>query len=437
VNTEMTTILITNGAILSATGWIPCGYLWIEEGRIGALGADDPPRELLSRADQILNAHLCAVLPGFTNAHTHFSQTFMRGLAGGRPLLEWLKNLIWPLQNALSPEDMRLAAMLGLVENLRSGVTHVVDHHKVAATPAHTDAVLQSAQQVGLRLTLARSWVDMGTNAESPASILFDLESLFTTWHTSTQNSVQISNGPLVPWRCSEDTLQKTHTLAQKHRAATHIHVSETEAEVQFTLNATGLRPVAWLDSLGILGPHSQIVHAVWLDEAELDLLADRQAPIVHCPLSNAVLGSGIAPLRQIHQRQIPISLGSDGPASNDTQDIFECMKWALGLSRASNGDPTCLSPGQVLRMATNGRTLQIGAPADVILVDLNHTRAMPVHDLDSALVLCCHSSDVDTVIVGGEILMQQKQILNIDEAVLLAECRAAANILRKKAGIL
>ncbi|MBL6966411.1 MAG: amidohydrolase, partial [Anaerolineales bacterium] len=427
----MTTILITNGAILSAAGWIPCGYLWIEEGRIGALGADDPPRELLSRADQILNAHLCAVLPGFTNAHTHFSQTFMRGLAGGRPLLEWLKNLIWPLQNALSPEDMRLATMLGLVENLRSGVTHVVDHHKVAATPAHTDAVLQSAQQVGLRLTLARSWADMGTNAESPASILFDLERLFTTWHTSTQDRVQISNGPLVPWRCSEDTLQKTHTLAQKHSAATHIHVSETEAEVQFTLDATGLRPVAWLDSLGILGPHSQIVHAVWLDEAELDLLADRQAPIVHCPLSNAVLGSGIAPLRQIHQRQIPISLGSDGPASNDTQDIFECMKWALGLSRASSGDPTCLSPGQVLRMATKGRTLQIGAPADVILVDLNHTRAMPVHDLDSALVLCCHSSDVDTVIVGGELLMQQKQILNIDEAVLLAECRAAANILR------
>lgn len=433
----MTAILITNGAILSAAGWIPCGYLWIEEGRISALGADDPPHELLSCADQIFNAHLCAVLPGFTNAHTHFSQTFMRGLAGGRPLLEWLKNLIWPLQNALSPEDMRLAAMLGLVENLRSGVTHVVDHHKVAATPAHTESVLQSAQQVGLRLTLARSWADMGTNAESPASILFDLEYLFTTWHTSTQDRVQISNGPLVPWRCSEDTLQKTHTLAQKHSAATHIHVSETEAEVQFTLDATGLRPVAWLDSLGILGPHSQIVHAVWLDEAELNLLAHRQAPIVHCPLSNAVLGSGIAPLRQIHQRQIPISLGSDGPASNDTQDIFECMKWALGLSRASSGDPTCLAPGQVLRMATNGRTLQIGAPADVILVDLNNTRAMPVHDLDSALVLCCHSSDVDTVIVGGEVLMQQKQILNIDEAGLLAECRAAANILRKKAGIL
>lgn len=445
----MSSILIRDGSVLAAGSWLEPGYVWIVGESVQAVGSSEPPPDVMAQAETTLSARHMAVLPGLVNAHTHLSQTFMRGLAGGRPLLRWLKELIWPLQAAMSVEETRLAAMLGLVENLRCGATHVVDHHKITTTPAHTDAVLDAARAVGVRLTLARAWADRGANAEAPQSILDDLERLFALTadrrpltaddsaarilHPAT---CQIASGPLTPWRCSAETLHKTHALVQRHGGATHIHVSETRDEVDMTLKETGLRPVAWLDALGVLGPDTQIVHAVWVDEAEIELLARRGALVVHCPVSNAVLGSGVAPIRALRAQGVNLQLGTDGPASNDTQDLFETIKWAVGLARVSALDPTALSPADALRMATGSQALAPGAPADVILVDLDHSRAMPLHDVDSALVLCSHGGDVDTVIVGGRLLMQDKRVLVVDEAALLDECRAFVRSLRARAGV-
>jgi 5-methylthioadenosine/S-adenosylhomocysteine deaminase len=300
-------------------------------------------------------------------------------------------------------------------------------------------------------LTLARAWADRGANAEPPQSILDDLERLFERtkderrWTEDERllslvighsSFVHIASGPLTPWRCSAETLCKTHELTQRYGGVTHIHVSETRDEVEMTLKETGLRPVAWLDSLGVLGPDTQIVHAVWVDEAEIELLAQRGALVVHCPVSNAVLGSGTAPVKAMRARGVHLRLGTDGPASNDTQDLIETIKWAVGLARVSTLDPTALAPADALAMATGGRTLACDTPADVILVDLDHSRAMPAHDTSSALALCSHGSDVDTVIVGGRLLMQDKRVLVVDEAALLDECRAAVRGLRARAGL-
>ncbi len=429
----MSSILIHNGAVLTADGWVEPGYLYVEGNSIKSIGAGEAASELTERADTVISAQHKAVLPGLTNAHTHFGQTFMRGLAGGRALLPWLKELIWPLQSAMTIADMRLAATLGLLENLRCGVTHVVDHHKITATPQHTDAVCQAAQDVGLNLTLARSWSDAGKNAEGQESIMSDLERLFARWHSG---NIRIANGPLATWRCSPETLQKTHEIARQHNSLTHLHVSEARDEVQMCATDNDLSPVAWLDSLSVLDDHTHIVHAVWVDDAEIELLAKRGAVVVHCPVSNAVLGSGVAPVARMLQRGVKMRLGTDGPASNDTQDIFETMKMALSLARVTALDPTALSPAAALALATDGKVLSPGAPADIIIVNLNHSRAVPVHDITSALTLCTHGSDVETIIVGGEVLMREGRVLVLDEAALLAECAAAIKGLRRRAGL-
>jgi 5-methylthioadenosine/S-adenosylhomocysteine deaminase len=422
-------ILIRDGAVLTAHGWVQPGYVEVAGEVVTALGQGTPPEALVAQTSTLVDARHCAVLPGLINGHTHFSQTFMRGLAGGRPLLPWLRELIWPLQRALTPKHLRLAALLGLVENLRCGVTHVVDHHKVASSTAHTDAVCEAAEQVGLRLTMARAWTDQGKNAEAPKAILANLERLFETW--AGHDRLRIASGPLALWRCSAETMRRAHALARRYKSVTHVHVAETEEEVRMSLDAHGLRPVVWLAEIGILDAHTQVVHAVWVDDDEITLLAQRGATVVHCPVSNAVLGSGVAPVAALHAQDVRLRLGTDGPASNDTQDLFETLKAAISFARATTRDPTVLPPDVALRLATGGRTLATGAAADVIVVNLDHPRAMPVHDVDSALTLSTHGSDVKTVIVGGELLMHEGRILVLDERALLAACREAVTRLR------
>ncbi|MBN1267622.1 MAG: amidohydrolase family protein, partial [Anaerolineales bacterium] len=256
----------------------------------------------------------------------------------------------------------------------------------------------------------------------------------YTTWNG--HSHISISNGPLALWRCSEKMLQETHSLALERGTFTHFHVSESSHEVQLSLEEYNLRPVEWLEQIGVLDQSTQLVHAVWLESHEITQIARSGAVVIHCPVSNAVLGSGIAPVARMAESGIPIFLGTDGPASNDTQDTWETLKAAVSLARITNLDPTILPPSQALSMALAGKILHEGSDADLILVDISHSRVWPVLDPTSALVLGTHGSDVDTVICGGRLLMQNKKILIFDEEALLAECEEAVHILRKKAGI-
>jgi len=294
--------------------------------------------------------------------------------------------------------------------------------------------VCSAAEQCGIRLTLARAWADKGANAEPCASILSELEALFERYRDDPR--ISIASGPLTPWRARAETLQETHALALRYGCATHIHVSESADEVQMTLDETGMRPVAWLDALGVLGPSTQVVHAVWVDAGEIRLLQERGALVVHCPVSNAVLGSGSAPVLEMKQAGIRILLGTDGPASNDNQDCFETMKMALCMARLRALDAASLNPAEVVRMATGGKTLAAGEAGDVVLVNLRSVNAAPVQDIDSALALCCHAGDVDTVIIDGKVRVHQQSLLGIDEQALLVECERAVAGLRRRAGL-
>ena len=428
----MTRILIKNGAVLTSDGWKEPGFVLIDDDVLDLVQEGYPPNDL--QIDQVIDAEHCAVMPGFINGHTHLSQTFMRGLAGGRALLPWLKNLIWPLQGAISPEELQLAAYLGLVENLKCGATDVIDHHKVAKSAIYTDHVCQAADEIGLRFTLARSWSDKGKNAEDPKAILEDLERLFLKWRGNSQ--VGIANGPLALWRCSRETLIASHQMAQAYNSFTHFHVAETQEEVQMSLDEYDLRPVEWLKSIGVMDRDTQIVHAVWVTDEEIRWMKEANALVVHCPVSNAVLGSGIAPIAKMLSEGVLIRIGTDGPASNDNQDILESLKTAVNLARISTKDATILPPSQALQLGVGNRVLAAGKAADLIVVNLNHPRAVPVQDIDSAIVLSSHGADVDTVIVEGKVLMQDKKVLVLDEQALLSECRTAIKGLRSRAGL-
>lgn len=430
----MGTILIKDGVVRSENGWLAPGFVFIDGERIAGVEAGHPPPYLLADTQEVISAPQCAILPGLVNAHTHLSQTFMRGLAGGRPLLPWLKELIWPLQNALTPDDLRLATLLGMVENLRCGVTELCNHHKVVTSPEHTDAVCGAISTFGLRVTLARAWADRGTNAESPESILQDLARLFEQWHR--HDLLKIANGPIALWRCSAETLRSTHRLAQEYNSFSHFHVSENQDEVEISVNEYGKRPIEWLDSLSLLSPETQVVHAVWVDESEIDRLARTGALVIHCPVSNAILGSGIAPVVAYLRQDVSLRLGTDGPASNDTQDIWETLKMAICFARSKTLDATALPPADSLDLVLGSRTLKPDALADVIIVNLNRPSAMPVHDIDSALALSTNGSHVETVIVGGSILMRDGEVLVLNEEALLDKCRYAADQLNIRAGL-
>lgn len=414
--------------------WIEQGSVHIHDGQIVGINENVARPETLSDSVQVISLKGKVIIPALINGHTHLSQTFMRGLASGRPLLRWLKELIWPLQGAFSPELIELAALLGLAENIRSGVARVVDHHKVTHNADFTHAVIRSARQSGLRVVIARAWADRGSNAEAQEAILSDLESFFSL--LTADEKIGLASGPLTPWRCTADTFVKTHQLALQHGSFSHIHLSETREEVQMTVEDTGKRPVAWLDDLGLLDDHFQIVHAVWTDSDEIRMLAKAGSPVIHCPVSNAVLGSGVAPLHAMLAEGVKVCLGTDGPASNDTQDSFETMKMALCLSRAFQQEANAVSPLQALRMATQSSGLAVGQAADLAIIDLDSLWSSPVHDRDSALVLSCRASNVWGLLVGGEFVMYDGLLTQLDEMLLIRESESAIKYLRQKAGL-
>ena len=343
----------------------------------------------------------------------------------------------------MTPEDMYVASLLGLVENLRCGATSVNQHHKLPH-PAHTDATLKAAQKVGLRFQLARGWVDMGAGAESPDALIAEMERLHSQWHGAGEGRITLSFGPLAPWRCSDDTMRRTLAQARIWDVPTHIHVAETQDEIDLMQERTGLRHIEWLHSLDALGPDVQLVHCVHLSPAEIDLMAASGAVVVHCPTSNMYLASGIAPIPRLVRRGIPVALGTDGSASHNSQDLLETMKMAILLAKVGSGDPTALVPMDVLRMATQTGGLVMrrgdlgritpGGRADLTLVDLNKPHVMPVYDAASALVYNCNGPDVHTVIVDGHILLDGGRVTMLDEAALLDACRQAAQGLWRRA---
>lgn len=426
------------------------GYVFIRGERIAAVGAGAPPEGLAAQADETLVAAGQVVIPGLINAHTHLFQTFLRGLADDKPLLRWLEAAIWPGALAMTEADFYLAALLGFVENLRCGATSVLSQHYIQTSTRNMDMVAEAAQRSGARARLARGYADRDPYhpafQESTEQVLRETERLVRMWNKP-GSRVRVEFGPLIPWACRGEGLQKIARLARDWDIGVHIHLDETRPEVQMSLDEHGVRPARWLADLGVMDERWQLVHCVWLDEEEMDLVAQAGSTIVHCPVSNMYLASGTPKVLDWRKRGIPVALATDGPGSNNSQDMLEVLKYTACLQKVDQLDATALLPHEVLEMAWAGGAramglageigrLAPGALADVTLVRLDRPHIAPVHSAQSALVYNANGNDVDTVIVNGQVLVRGGRHTTVDEAGLIADCQRAAEAMCARAGI-
>ncbi len=450
----MRSLLIRDGTVLVCDGdyeqaWAP-GYVLVRGERIEAVGAGAPPEQIAAGADEVIHAAGRVVMPGLINAHTHLFQTFMRGLADDKPLLRWLEAAIWPGSLAMTDEDFYLAALIGFVENLRCGATSVLSQHYIQTSTRNMDMVAEAARRSGARARLARGFADCDPyhpRLQEPTEVILrEMERLARQWNTA-GNRVRVEFGPLIPWGCRGETLQTVARLAREWDTGAHIHLGETRAEVEMTRNATGVRPARWLADLGVLDERWQLVHCVWLDDEEMDLIARAGSTIIHCPVSNMYLASGVPHVVEWRRRGITTALATDGPGSNNSQDMLEVLKFTACLQKVDRLDATALLPHEVLEMVYRGGAqamglageigrLAPGALADITVVDLLRPHISPVHSAQSALVYNANGNDVDMVIVGGQVLVRDGGLVTIDEAGLIADCQRAAEKMWARAGI-
>ena len=426
------------------------GWLQISADRIVAVGSGAPPPEVRQSVEHVIDAAGSAVMPGMVNAHTHLFQTIFRGLADDKSLLDWLRDCIWPGAVHLDGESARLAALVGLVENLRSGATSVVDHQYVHPEDHDgvDDAVCRAADEVGIRFLLARGWADRNYEprlSEDADVVVERTRRLRRRWRD--HDRIRIELAPLIPWGCSDQAMRTTLAQARQWGVGTHVHCAETAAEVAMSLDERGLRHVEWLEQLGALGPDLQLAHSVWLDDHEVDLIAEHGAVVVHCPVSNMYLASGVARVLDMRARGIPVALATDGPGSNNRQDMFEVLKTAVLLQKIHHLDARALQPENALSMACRDGARAFGLPdeigaleagrkADVVIVNLDTVFAAPVHRPASGLVFCSSPADVTHVIVDGRLLIDNRELTMIDERALLTEAGDAARRVFTRAGV-
>ena len=449
----MADLLVHGGAVvtLDSRGAVhDPGWVYVRGNRVAEVGDGAPPTSRLRQAAEVIDAAGCAVMPGMTNAHTHLFQALFRGLADDKALLDWLRDCIWPAAVHLDADIAHAAALAGLVENLRGGATTVIDHQYIHTDEGINDAVCRAADELGVRFLLAHGWADRNYQPEleqTAEQAVARADAARRRWDGRHDDRLRVELAPLIPWGCSDEAMHTTVAAARSWGRGTHIHCAETAVEVDMSLQERGMRHVAWLDSLGALGPDLQLAHSVWLDDDELDLIAASGSVVVHCPVSNMYLASGVARLTEMRDRGITVALASDGPGSNNRQDMFEVLKATVLLQKVHRLDPLVLQPEDVLQMACRNGAAAFGMPgaygmlaegqrADLLVVDLRSPFVAPVHRVASALVYNATPRDVRHVVVDGRILLRDGQLAVANERRIMAQADAAAHRLFTRAAI-
>ncbi|HED04630.1 MAG TPA: amidohydrolase [Candidatus Fraserbacteria bacterium] len=423
-------ILIRDCTILTLADPPVRRHVWlaISEGQIQEIAAE-PFRGAEATFDQVLSGTDRLVLPGLINAHTHLAMVLMRGYADDLPLQRWLTEAIWPVEERLSDEDVYWASLLGLAEMIRSGTTCFADMY------FHMDAVAQAVQESGLRANLARGLVAPEPDAEMEAK-LADTERFIQKFNGAAQGRIQVSVAPHAIYTCCDQLWERAIRLSERYKILIHTHLCETRREVEESQQRWGESPIEHLDKLGLFRRPVLAAHCVHLREQDIEILAQHQVQVVHNPGSNLKIASGIAPLSRLLQAEINVALGTDGASSNNNLDLLEEMRLAALLQKGILAEATALPAPQALRLATvNGAralglatelgSVEPGRRADLILMDTGGPHWIPDYNPVSNLVYAAHASDVRTVIVEGQLIMKEGNILTFDEEEVLARGRA------------
>jgi 5-methylthioadenosine/S-adenosylhomocysteine deaminase len=393
--------------------------LRVEGGRIVALGpgVDSMPQ------DEVIDAGGMALVPGLVNGHTHAAMTLFRGHGGDLPLMRWLEEVIWPVEARLDADDVYWGTRLACAEMIRTGTVRFCDMYW------HAGATARAVEDAGLRATIGAPLIDVGAAAgerklrEGAERSLEEIG--------SARELIAPALAPHAVYTVSEPSLRWIAEMAAERDLPVQIHVSETEDEVSRCVEAHGARPAKYLDRLGLLGPRTLLAHGVWLDEGEIELIAARGATVVTNPVANLKLAVGRAfPYLAAREAGVQVGLGTDGPGSNDSLDLFSDMKIFALLHKHQAGDPAAVSAAEAWEIATGRRStllrggLAQGEPADFLLLRADSPQ-LSLGDFTAGLVYAASGAVVDTTVVNGMVLMRGGVVEGEDEVLARALERA------------
>jgi len=396
----------------------------IEGGYITAVGGPDlatPP------GARVLTASGCLALPGLVNCHNHVAMTLFRGYGADVPLQRWLQEYIWPAEARLTDEDVRAGAMLGCLEMLRGGVTAFADMYD------HTDAVADAVESSGIRGVLSRGLIGLRPTWRAA---LAEGEALCALARRSPSGRVTAMIAPHAEYTCPPEVWREAIALARREGVPLHTHVSETQAETAECRQRHGCSPVRFLQGVGALDAGALLAHCVHVDAEDIRLLARPGVFVSHNPVSNAKLGSGVAPVPELLAAGVSLGIGSDGAASTDCLGLWEELRLAAWLQKAQRLDASALPCPDLLRLATTGgaralrlpgRGIVAGAPADLILVDRGGLHQTPVIDPVAALVYGTRDADVAVTIVAGRVVMERGEYPGLDHERVRADAVACS----------
>jgi len=382
------------------------------------------------QAPQTIDARGELVLPGFINGHTHVPMTLFRGIHDDVTLNDWLYKYIFPAEaKNVNEEFVRWGTRLAAAEQIRSGVTTFADMYYFE------DAVAEETAAAGMRGVLGETFIDFpAPDNKSESEMLAYTEKFLKKWQGDPL--IHAAAAPHSIYTCSQKTLQDSSALARKYNAPILIHVAEMKKEWDDSEKQNGRSPVQYLNKIGILGPDIVAAHCIFVDETDRKILAQAQVGCVHNPSSNMMLASGVSPVPELRAAGVAVGLGTDGPAgSNNDLDLMEEMDLAAKLAKITRMNPLALNAKAVVEMATiDGAkalhlekdigSLEKGKKADLILISLDEPNAVPMYDIYAQLAYALKASDVETVLIGGRVVMRDRKLLTVDGEAAIAKAR-------------
>ncbi|KHF41962.1 amidohydrolase family protein [Halalkalibacter okhensis] len=422
----MSKTIVTNGTIITVNAMNQVykkGAIAFENGKITYVG--EVPQDL-SEYDEVIDAQGNYVLPGLVNTHGHASMSLLRGYADDLPLQQWLEEKMWPIEAQYTKEHAKWGTYLSLIEMLRTGTTTFVDMYD------NMDEVAKAVEASGARARLCRGMIGFGTD-ELRQSKLEEASSFARNWNNQANGRITTMMSPHSPYTCTPQFIEQIVSKAVELDAPIHIHMSETKAEVELNVKEYGERPVKHLEKLGVFSQRSLVAHAVHVEDWEMDILAKHDVKVSHNIISNLKLASGIAPVPDMLNKGITVSLGTDSSASNNNLDLFEELKQVALLYKGVHNDATLIPADKALQMATiHGAeaiwledqigSLEVGKEADFVVMNTQQAFYQPAHNPVSHLVYSGSGRDVKDVFVQGKQVVKNGECLTVDEEKVIFE---------------
>ena len=420
---ETTSILIKDTTILSDK--IKKASILIVDNTIEEISNDLS----VTDASKVIDGTNKITMPGLVSTHSHVAMTLLRGVGDDEELQTWLNDYIWPKEAKLDEKLVYAGSKLAMAEMIKTGTTTFNDMY------FYMEETAKAVEESGIRGVLGYGMIDLFDDEKRKQEIKAT-KNLIKNSHNTANGRVQVAVAPHAPYTCSKELLSESKKLANKHNLKLHIHVSETQQEVNDLEKQRSQTPFEYLDSIDLLDENTIAAHGVWTTDNEMKLLKEKQVSISHNPSSNMKLASGIAPVSKYIKNDINVAIGTDGVSSNNNLDMFSEMKLTALLQKVNTMNAKTLPAQATFNMATengaralgiNTGSIKEGKLADIVLVNMNVPHMIPVRNPLSNIIYSALGSDVDTVICDGQLLLEDKKLLTINEEDAIYDAKLAA----------